>query len=170
MHELAYNVTGSGPALLLVPGTGSTVRDTWGATVEALSASHTVIMPDLPGTGTSPLADCPLDAATLGAQLVDVVQRAGHEQFTALGSRRPPGLQTQIELARTIDATDALEAIRMPALVIGAKDDQFVDPAHSQHLADSLGHAQMMMLKGSHGLGHEQPLVIAQAINDLVAG
>ncbi|MEU6347074.1 alpha/beta hydrolase [Streptomyces sp. NPDC046977] len=252
MHELAFTVTGSGPAVVLVPGTASTVRDTWGATVDALASSHTVIMPDLPGTGTSPLPDGPIDAATLAAQLVRVADNAGHDRFAlagaslgaplalitaavfpdhvthvvslcgfataraslrlrlelwetildadpdavgrlllilgmpdataeqlppealqgmimALGSRRPPGLRAQIELARTIDATGALDAIHVPALVIGAEGDQFVDPAHSRYLVDRLSHAHVLMLKGSHGLGHEQPTLIAQSISDLIA-
>ncbi|GHJ37170.1 alpha/beta fold hydrolase [Streptomyces sp. TS71-3] len=250
MSELAYDSVGSGPALVLVPGTNSTARDTWGPTVEALAASHTVIMPDLPGTGSSPLTDGPLDPESVAWQLADVAVRAGHDRFAiagaslgaplalltaarfpdrvthvttvcgyasarpslrlrldlwerildagpeavgrlllilgmpdataaelppetlnrmiiALGARRERGVRRQIELARTIDVEADLGTIRVPALVIGGGQDQFVAPAHSRVVADRLRTARLLMLDGSHGLAHEQPDAISAAVGEL---
>ena len=52
--KIAYEVTGTGPALMLVPGGGQT-RGTWKdrGYVERLSKSYTVITLDLRGTGDS---------------------------------------------------------------------------------------------------------------------
>ncbi len=50
-------VSGQGPALLLLHGTGASAHS-WAPMREALAASHTVIAPDLPGHGaTSPMPE-----------------------------------------------------------------------------------------------------------------
>ena len=58
---LAYDIQGSGPGLVLLHGTSSTGAGSWGTLLDALAADHTVVLPDLPGSGKSPLPDGPLD-------------------------------------------------------------------------------------------------------------
>ena len=50
---LHHEVRGTGEPLLLVHGTGSSLR-VWDPVVERLAARRTVIAVDLPGFGTSP--------------------------------------------------------------------------------------------------------------------
>ncbi|GGM23110.1 hypothetical protein GCM10010129_79310 [Streptomyces fumigatiscleroticus] len=52
---LAYDRRGRGPGLVLLPGLGSSATDTWGSLVDALAAEYTVVLPDLPGSGRTPL-------------------------------------------------------------------------------------------------------------------
>jgi pimeloyl-ACP methyl ester carboxylesterase len=51
--RLSWDVVGSGPPLLLLHGLGAT-RDEFAGLRPALEAEHTVLAPDLPGTGASP--------------------------------------------------------------------------------------------------------------------
>jgi pimeloyl-ACP methyl ester carboxylesterase len=53
-NTLDYEILGAGPNLVLIHGTGSTGMDSWGTVVEALTAGHTVLLPNLPGSGGSP--------------------------------------------------------------------------------------------------------------------
>ncbi|BBX65680.1 hypothetical protein MSAS_48540 [Mycobacterium saskatchewanense] len=52
--DLAFDVRGSGPGLVLMRGTSSTPAGTWGECVDELAKSHTVVLPYLPGSGDSP--------------------------------------------------------------------------------------------------------------------
>jgi pimeloyl-ACP methyl ester carboxylesterase len=83
---LSYEVRGAGPGLVLVHGTGSTWLGTWGTVVGALAARHTVVLPDLPGSGDSPLPDGPLDIDTLVDQVVATAQDAGLTEFVVMGA------------------------------------------------------------------------------------
>jgi pimeloyl-ACP methyl ester carboxylesterase len=52
---LHYSITGSGPTLVLLHGFPDN-HTIWSGVVPALAAQYTVIVPDLPGAGNSPLA------------------------------------------------------------------------------------------------------------------
>jgi pimeloyl-ACP methyl ester carboxylesterase len=83
---LSYEIRGSGPGLVLLHGTGSTGLGSWGTVIEQLAAEHTVVLPDLPGSGSSPLPETPLDMDTVADQIVATTRAAGLEDFTVAGA------------------------------------------------------------------------------------
>lgn len=86
MQNLAYEVAGSGPALVLIHGTSSTPRGTWGPCVDELAKSYTVVLPHLPGSGDSPLPAAAIDAAAVAEQIAFVVSRIGFRRFAVAGA------------------------------------------------------------------------------------
>lgn len=111
-----YRKTGSGPAIILLhgfPASGGLWRNIWGG----LSVSNTVIMPDLPGSGNSPLkgATSISDMAEMIKEIMDGEQLeqaviAGHSMggyvalaFAALYSQKVAGLSL---IHSTTDADD----------------------------------------------------------------
>lgn len=86
MENLAYEVTGSGPGLVLIHGTSSTPHGTWGPCVDELAKSYTVVLPYLPGSGDSPLPTTPIDAATVAEQIACVASRIGFPRFAIGGA------------------------------------------------------------------------------------
>ncbi|MDG4824662.1 alpha/beta hydrolase [Asanoa sp. WMMD1127] len=83
---LSYEVVGSGAGLVLVHGTGSTGRKSWGTVLDGLAAGQTVVLPDLPGSGASPLPDDPLDVAALADEIVATADAAGLDTFAVVGA------------------------------------------------------------------------------------
>jgi pimeloyl-ACP methyl ester carboxylesterase len=82
---LAYDVHGSGPGLVLLPGVGGTSALTWEALLAGLAAEHTVMLADLPGAGRSPLPVGRLELDTLADQVVATAERAGLGDFVIAG-------------------------------------------------------------------------------------
>ena len=86
--RIAYEVTGTGPALMLVPG-GGQVRSTWKdrGYVERLSKSFTVITLDLRGTGDSdkPAKPGAFALDTMLADLTAVADAAKVQRFHVWG-------------------------------------------------------------------------------------
>ncbi|MFH9660185.1 alpha/beta fold hydrolase [Streptomyces sp. NPDC017248] len=78
-------VLGSGPAVVLAHGAGSDVRDSYGPVLDALARRHTVIGPDYPGSGDTPLPDGPLSLDALADHVVAAGVRAGAETFAVAG-------------------------------------------------------------------------------------
>lgn len=93
---LAYQIQGSGPGLLLLHGTSSTGVGSWGTLLDALAADHTVVMPDLPGSGKSPLPDGPLDIDTVADQVVDAAREAGLSEFVVAGASLGAALAVRV--------------------------------------------------------------------------
>ena len=89
MHDsfppLATTVTGSGPALLLAHGATGSIEGNFGPVLPALAATHTVIAPDYPGSGRTPVAAAPLDLDALADSVVDSAVRRGAGRFAVLG-------------------------------------------------------------------------------------
>jgi pimeloyl-ACP methyl ester carboxylesterase len=84
---LDYKILGAGPSLVLIHGTGSTGTGSWGTVVDALSAQHTVLLPNLPGSGDSPLPDDGvLRIDMIADQVVATAQKAGLESFAVAGA------------------------------------------------------------------------------------
>jgi pimeloyl-ACP methyl ester carboxylesterase len=81
---LSYEVEGSGPGLVLIHANSTTGRGSWGPVLDGLTAKYTVVMPNLPGSGDSPLPIGPLDADTVADQVVATARAAGLDSF-ALG-------------------------------------------------------------------------------------
>jgi pimeloyl-ACP methyl ester carboxylesterase len=83
---LEYELLGAGPSLVLVHGTGSDGMSSWGTVVEALTAEHTVLLPNLPGSGGSPLPGDALHIDVIADQVVATAQKAGLESFAVAGA------------------------------------------------------------------------------------
>lgn len=64
-------------------GTGSTGPKSWGTVLDGLAARHTVVMPNLPGSGDSP-AEASLDVVAVADRVVETAVAAGLDTF-ALG-------------------------------------------------------------------------------------
>lgn len=82
--DVAYEVTGSGPALYMVHGIGSR-KTTWAKLVEALSDSFTCVVYDLRGHGESPVPPVPYTLGQLVADLEALRSKLGHEQLHVIG-------------------------------------------------------------------------------------
>ncbi|MBE8478445.1 alpha/beta fold hydrolase [Streptomyces justiciae] len=82
---LAYDVHGSGPGLVLLPGVGGTAALTWETLLAGLAAEHTVVLTDLPGAGRSPLPVGRLALDTVADQVVAAAERAGLSDFVIAG-------------------------------------------------------------------------------------
>jgi pimeloyl-ACP methyl ester carboxylesterase len=82
--DLAFDRTGSGPALVLLHGVG-TRRAIWRRALPHLAAERTVISPDLPGFGDSPPAGEGFDLADVADRLVAGVSEAAGGSFDLLG-------------------------------------------------------------------------------------
>ncbi|MEV0719970.1 alpha/beta hydrolase, partial [Asanoa sp. NPDC050611] len=65
---------------------GSTGRRGWWPLVDELAAGHTVVLVDLPGSGTSALPAGPLDVDTIADQVADTARDAGLATFAVVGS------------------------------------------------------------------------------------
>lgn len=72
---IAYDLTGAGPALVLIHGITES-RRTWDPVVPALAADHTVLALDARGHGESGDAD-PYDSATMAADVAAMVGQLG---------------------------------------------------------------------------------------------
>ncbi|MFZ3559932.1 alpha/beta fold hydrolase [Streptomyces sp. BH055] len=82
---LATTVTGTGPGLLLAHGATGSIEGNFAPVLPALAAAHTVVAPDYPGSGETPVADAPLDLDELTDAVVDSAVRRGVGRFAVLG-------------------------------------------------------------------------------------
>ncbi|MGW2492145.1 alpha/beta fold hydrolase [Streptomyces sp. NPDC001606] len=84
--QVHYDVTGTGPTLVLVHGTGSAGAElTWGQIVPAFADRHTVITPDLSGTERTTDDGAPLTVDGLAQQVIAVIEDAGARPVDLLG-------------------------------------------------------------------------------------
>ncbi|MQY05357.1 alpha/beta fold hydrolase [Actinomadura macrotermitis] len=74
--RIRYRVEGSGPALVLVHGTGGG-SDMWLGVLDAFTAGHTVILPDLSGSDSAEDDGGELTIEGLAAQVAAVIEDAG---------------------------------------------------------------------------------------------
>ncbi|MEU0408846.1 alpha/beta fold hydrolase [Streptomyces griseorubiginosus] len=82
---LATTVVGTGPGLLLAHGATGSIEGNFAPVLPALAAAHTVVAPDYPGSGATPVADAPLDLDGLSDAVVDSAVRHGVDRFAVLG-------------------------------------------------------------------------------------
>ena len=81
----ARTVQGSGPGLLLAHGAGGDIEANYGPIMEGLSALHTVVGVDYPGSGHTPTARKPLELDDLADQLVAAADAEGLDAFALCG-------------------------------------------------------------------------------------
>lgn len=74
---LSYVSAGSGPAVVLIHGTGAAAESNWGPLIESLSSAYTVLAPNLPGAGATPPSTIGLGLPELADQVVATVRAAG---------------------------------------------------------------------------------------------
>ncbi|WAL64091.1 alpha/beta hydrolase [Amycolatopsis cynarae] len=79
-----YDVTGSGPGLLLIHGTGAT-REQWAPLVEAVRDRFTVVAPDYSGSGLTTDHGGPLTVEDLAAEMLAAASDAGLDRFHVVG-------------------------------------------------------------------------------------
>ncbi|RKS05120.1 pimeloyl-ACP methyl ester carboxylesterase [Nocardiopsis sp. Huas11] len=85
VEHFTHTVKGSGPGLLLAHGGGGGAEANFGPLMADLTRTHTVVAPDLPGSGATPRSAVPLDLDTVADTLVATAVDAGVERFTILG-------------------------------------------------------------------------------------
>ncbi|HEX2536467.1 MAG TPA: alpha/beta hydrolase [Chitinophagaceae bacterium] len=82
-HTLSYRRYGNGPAVMLVHGFGED-GSVWEDQATALAPTHTVLVPDLPGTGRSEaLPDSSMEG--MAAALAGLLEAEGAEKATLIG-------------------------------------------------------------------------------------
>ncbi|MEU2424043.1 alpha/beta fold hydrolase [Streptomyces sp. NPDC007851] len=83
---LAYDIRGSGPGLILLPGIGGSAADTWEPLTAGLAATHTVLLADLPGPDHGGPVSGPLRAEALADQVAATARDAGLRDFVIAGT------------------------------------------------------------------------------------
>lgn len=120
---LSYEVLGWGPGVVMIHGTGSSGLANWRPVAGSLAADHTVVLPDLPGSGNSELPPAPLDLDTIADQIVATAKEVGLDRFavvgTSLGAAIAIRLATRHSAQVTALATVAGYARPRPALRLG---------------------------------------------------
>ncbi|MBU8715859.1 alpha/beta hydrolase [Brevibacillus parabrevis] len=83
--NVAYAVEGSGPAVLLIHGTGGSYEGTWGNLGKALAPDFTVITPNYSGSGKTQDAHERLELDDLVEQNAQAVMQEGFTHFHVVG-------------------------------------------------------------------------------------
>jgi pimeloyl-ACP methyl ester carboxylesterase len=78
-------VVGAGPAVVLIHGTGVDAATNWGALIEAIHDRYTVIAPNLPGAGATPVSEESLSIEGLASRVIATALSAGAERFHLVG-------------------------------------------------------------------------------------
>ena len=130
------SVTGSGPAVLLVPGGAARNKGYWLDVPEQLAAFSTVISFDRPGTGTTPYQGPRQTLAQQAERLAEVVKDVGVGPAVLVGHSLGGPVSIQL-------AADA------PELVAGLV---LLDPTPitSRKIASALGATLRLMSAGTH--------------------
>lgn len=68
---------GSGPAVVLIHGTGADAESNWGPLIATLSSRYTVLAPNLPGAGDTPAPIARLELNELAAQVGATISAHG---------------------------------------------------------------------------------------------
>jgi pimeloyl-ACP methyl ester carboxylesterase len=82
---LDYVLTGTGPGLVLIHGTGADARSNWGPLIDSVSDRYTVLAPNLPGAGLTPVPAAPVDVHELAAGVVTAARAAGLGPYHLVG-------------------------------------------------------------------------------------
>jgi pimeloyl-ACP methyl ester carboxylesterase len=104
---LDHVVAGSGPGLVLIHGTGADATSNWGALIDEVSDRYTVVAPNLPGAGATPVDPAPIDLDALADQVLATARAAGLERFHLVGHSVGAVIATAVA-ARQPDAVTSL--------------------------------------------------------------
>ncbi|MFB8240091.1 alpha/beta fold hydrolase [Kitasatospora purpeofusca] len=106
-EPLDRTVAGTGPGLVLLHGTGADAVSNWGPLVDAVRDRYTVVAPNLPGAGATPVDLGPIDLDTLADRVVATARSAGLERFHLVGHSLGAVVATSVA-ARHPDAVTSL--------------------------------------------------------------
>ncbi|HEY8978433.1 MAG TPA: alpha/beta hydrolase [Streptomyces sp.] len=84
-RPLTTAVSGSGPAVLLVPASAGTIEDSFDPLPTLLAESRTVVAPEYPGAAGEPFDGRALTLDNLADAYVAAAVAAGQESFTVVG-------------------------------------------------------------------------------------
>ncbi|GHE48291.1 alpha/beta fold hydrolase [Streptomyces capitiformicae] len=84
-YPLTTAVSGSGPAVLLVPAAAGTIEDSFDPLPTLLSETRTVVAPEYPGSAGEPIDGRALTLDNLADAYVAAAVAAGQESFTVVG-------------------------------------------------------------------------------------
>lgn len=106
---LDHVVAGSGPGLVLIHGTGTGADATlnWGSLIDAMRDRYTVVAPNLPGAGATPVDHAPIDLDSLADRVVATARATGLERFHLVGHSVGSAVATAVA-ARHPDAVTSL--------------------------------------------------------------
>ncbi|MEC3862855.1 alpha/beta fold hydrolase [Mesobacterium sp. TK19101] len=82
--KLHYEIAGSGPPMLLIPGMLSD-NASWSVLVPLMSDRFTLIMPDPPGAGRTQPWDAPITLAGFARDLLALSRDLGHDRLHVVG-------------------------------------------------------------------------------------
>jgi pimeloyl-ACP methyl ester carboxylesterase len=82
---LDYLLTGTGPGVVLIHGTGADARSNWGPLIDSISDRYTVLALNLPGAGLTPALPTPIDADELAADIAATAQAAAPRPWHIVG-------------------------------------------------------------------------------------
>jgi pimeloyl-ACP methyl ester carboxylesterase len=122
--RINYKIAGNGPVVLLLHGYAQTSH-MWTPLIPALSATHTVIAPDLRGAGASERTQSGYDKKTMAVDMHELVRALGHgnEKVQVVG--HDIGLMVAYAYAAQFPQ-DVNKVILMDAFLPGVGDWQHV--------------------------------------------
>ncbi|MEU2790016.1 alpha/beta fold hydrolase [Streptomyces sp. NPDC007100] len=97
--DVEYDVTGSGPGLVLVHGTAAT-REQWRPLTEAVADRFTVVAPDCSGSGATTDHGGPLTLADLADEVLAAAEDAGLGTFHLVGHSLGAAVAAQLAATR----------------------------------------------------------------------
>ncbi|SOB84285.1 Pimeloyl-ACP methyl ester carboxylesterase [Streptomyces sp. 1331.2] len=106
-EPLDHIAAGSGPGLVLIHGTGADANSNWGPLIDVLRDRYTVVAPNLPGAGATPVDPAPIDLDSLADRIVATARTAGLERFHLVGHSLGAALATAVA-ARHPEAVTSL--------------------------------------------------------------
>lgn len=105
--QLDYIAAGSWPGVVVLHGTGADAAASWQALIDSSSDRYTVVAPNLPGAGASPVMAEPLELDELAGQVLETARAAGLGRFHLVGHSIGAVIATAVAI-RTPDAIASL--------------------------------------------------------------
>lgn len=102
----------------------------------------------------------------------DLASPTGQQIIDLMGCIAPQGIAgTQLGMAERPDSTETLRAVRVPALVIAAANDQIVPLDVARQMAQTIALARLVEIGGAgHLVMIEQPDATTAALREFLAG
>lgn len=167
--RISYVEAGNGPALILVHGGGTESSwQVWQQNIPALARDHRVVVPDLPGFGSSDAAPSAISSeddyyryyprfmkafieqvAPKGAVLIGIANGGG--VCLSVAARYPELVNALVlvdaaVIGRLIETETS--QLRCPTLIIWQQDDLIVPPDHARILASRIPGAELRLFPG----------------------